>query len=32
MFRIKPTRNQTTAKHINLSPNPNNQFIVEKKK
>ncbi len=24
MFRIKPTRNQTTAKHTNLSPYSNN--------
>ncbi len=31
MFRIKPTRNQTTAKHINLSPHPNNTVITASK-
>jgi hypothetical protein len=29
MFRIKPTRNQTTAKHVNLSPHPNNNLIKQ---
>lgn len=29
MFRIKPTRNQTTAKHVNLSPHPNNNIIKQ---
>ncbi len=31
MFRIKPTKNQTTAKHANLSPYPNNQLIIHPK-
>lgn len=31
MFRIKPTKNQTTAKHANLSPYPNNQLQLNQK-
>lgn len=31
MFRIKPTRNQTTAKHVNLSPYPNKQIVFDSK-
>ncbi len=35
MFRIKPTRNQTTAKHVNLSPHSNhlisNLNLIENK-
>ena len=31
MFRIKPTRNQTTAKHANLSPYPHNQPLINPK-